>query len=953
MKKVKMKRGIGIALLALLMVLLIVINILCYQFSTVMTRWWSGTFTKTDTSTLGYTSEDALKSGSEITQETESEGAVLLKNNGLLPMQAQDVSLVGYASCDPMYIGCGSVAQSADTASVEFVDYYTAFENDGFTCNQGLKDYYEEQKGSRDNTGGGMFDMSGSDFNIFDQPLDQYQNILDNAAKATDTAVVIISRTGGEGSDEPLDMAEYENGDAGKHYLELQQSESDMLDYCENNYEHVVVVINSSNAMELGFLESENIDAAIWIGGPGTTGLQAVADIICGKVNPSGKLADTYAYDLTTAPSYYTSTAGTYTNYDAFDDSADGYDNKVDGGMTWYTEGIYIGYRYYETAAAEGFINYEDTVQYPFGYGMSYTSFDWEIEDQKFGEVHGDITVDVKVTNTGDVAGKDVVEMYYTAPYYEGGIEKSEKELAAFAKTSELKPGESETVTLTMHVDDLASYDYNNNRCYVADEGTYSFNLQTDSHNVKENCETMEYNVDSTWIYNEDGVGKRSTDEKVVTNQFDDTTAGDGNLNNTIPYVSRADFAGTMPQTTMGGKHIKDMSIALGDELVEKMLNSEGGSDVSYDNDENYVTKSLVEVATDQDNGLTVSDFAGYEEWDDAAWDELVNQMSITDMTLLLSDCAYGTPAIDSIGKTLATDVDGPAGVSSANLNYYGNEYTAEVVMASTWNTELITRVGETIGKECVAAGISGWYAPGCNTHRTPFNGRNGEYYSEDPLLAGKMAAAETAGAQSQGVYVYMKHFVCNDQDSKRGGLYTWLNEQALREIYLTPFEYAVKEADCQGVMEAYCRIGATECSVNHALNTEVLLNEWGFKGLCLTDGYNPMFGSEKYNCPDLQLRAGTGMLLFTGGYTGEGGYSAKTTDSEKGVEMLHDMCKRVLYVYCNSSAMSISRDYTPYWMIPVGILEAIIVAGMVLIGIFMVYQPKKKSKVTIEAKVE
>lgn len=429
MKKVRVKRGIGVALISLLMVMLIVINVLCYQFNTVMTRWWSGTFTKTDTSSLGYTSEDALEDGSSLTKESESEGAVLLKNNGLLPMKAQDVSLVGYASIDPMYIGCGSVAQSDDTASVKFVDYYTAFENDGFTCNQSLKDYYDEQKGSRDNNGGGMFDMSGSDFNIFDQPLDQYQDVMDKASSSTDTAVVVISRTGGEGSDEPLDMTNYQNGDSGKHYLELQQTETDMLNYCEEKYEHVIVIINSSNAMELGFLENENIDAAIWIGGPGSTGLQSVADIICGKVNPSGKLADTYAYDLTTAPSYYTSTAGTYTNYDKFDDSADGYDNKVDGGVTWYTEGIYVGYRYYETAAAEGYLNYEDTVQYPFGYGLSYTSFDWEIENQDFGDVHGDISIDVKVTNTGNVAGKDVVELYFTAPYYDGGIEKSEKEL--------------------------------------------------------------------------------------------------------------------------------------------------------------------------------------------------------------------------------------------------------------------------------------------------------------------------------------------------------------------------------------------------------------------------------------------------------------------------------------------------------------------------------------------
>ncbi len=945
MKKIKVKKGIGITLIAVFMILLILADYLCVQYNTVITRWWSGTFTKTNTEKLGYTSDEAKENGAKLTQETESEGAVLLKNNGTLPMEAGNVSLIGYGSYDPMYIGAGSVAQSDDGSSSNFIDYYTAFANDGFTCNQDLYDYYDNQKESRDNTGGGMFVMNGSDFNIYDGPLKDYEDVMDKAAASSDTAIVVISRTGGEGSDEPLDMADYDNGDAGKHYLELQDTEREMLDYAEKNYDKVVVIINSSNAMELGFLEEEDIDAAIWIGGPGSQGLQAVADIICGKTNPSGKLADTYAYDLTSSPAYYTCTAGTYTNYEAFDDSENGYDNKVDGGMTWYTEGIYVGYRYYETAAAEGYIDYDKTVQYPFGYGLSYTTFDWEVTNQKFGDVHGEISVDVKVTNTGDVSGKDVVELYYTPPYYEGGIEKSEKVLGTFAKTSELAPGESETVTLTMNVDDIASYDYTGEGCYVADEGTYAFNLQTDSHNIKSGCETMEYKVGETWVYNENGVGKRSTDETVAENHFDTVSAGDGNLNNTIPYVSRADFEGTMPQNTMG-KHITEMSIALGDDVVEHMKNSEGGSDVSYENDSNYQTESMIAVETDQDNGLTVEDLAGYEEWNDEVWDQLVNQMSVDDMVELLCDTAYGTPAIKSIGKELATDVDGPAGVSSANLNYYGNEYTAEVVMASTWNTSLIESVGKNVGQECKAAGISGWYAPGANTHRSPFNGRNGEYYSEDPLLSGKMAAAETAGAQSEGIYVYMKHFAGNDQDSKRGGLYTWMNEQALREIYLAPFETAVKEGNAKGVMEAYNRIGTMECSTCYALNTSVLRNEWGFTGVCITDGFNPMFGSEKYNSPDLQIRAnGSAMLLFTGGYNGEGGLTEKTTGSQTGIEMMHDACKRLLYVYCNSSAMDISRDYTPYWIGLVVLLNLLLVIGSVLSGVFLIYKPGKKQK--------
>lgn len=945
----KVKSRIGMALVAIILVLAVVADVVCAHFSTVITRWWSGTFSQVNAETLGYTADEAKENGQKITTETEAEGAVLLKNSGVLPMESQKVSLIGYGSYDPMYIGCGSVGQD-ESGSATFVDYYTAFENDGFACNQDMLKYYTDFDSTRDNTGGGMFQMNGADFNIFDQPLADYKNVMDTASAYADTAIVVISRTGGEGADEPLDMAEYDNGDAGKSYLELQQTEIDMLDYCEENYENVVVIINSSNAMELGFLEDEKIDAAIWIGGPGSTGLQAVADIICGKTNPSGKLADTYAYDLTSAPAYYTCTAGTYANYDDFDQTDKGYDNKVDGGVTYYAEGIYVGYRYYETAAAEGFIDYDATVQYPFGYGLSYTTFDWEVEKYDIGNVHGEISFDVKVTNTGDKAGKDVVELYYTAPYYEGGIEKSEKELGAFAKTKELQAGESEVVTLTMNVDDLASYDYAGEGCYVADEGTYKFNVQTDSHNVKNGCDTVEYKIDSKRVYNDKGVGKRSTDETVAENQFDEVTIGDGNLNESIPYVTRSDFENTVPQVTMG-KHITEMTLKMGESAIERILNSEGGSDVDFANDAKYETASMVEVATEQDNGLTVDDLAHYTEWDDEVWDKLVNQMSIEEMVQLVSDCAYGTPEIKSIGKKLATDVDGPAGVSSQNLNYYGNEYTAEVVMASTWNTELVNRIGKSIGQECNAAGISGWYAPGCNTHRTPFGGRNGEYYSEDPLLSGKMVAASTQGAQGEGIYVYVKHFAVNDQDSKRGGMYTWLNEQSLREIYLEPFEYAVKEGNAQALMEAYNRIGTMECSTSYALNTSVLRNEWGFKGYCLTDGYAPMIGSQNYNNPDLQIRSGAGTLLFIGGYTDDGCVTEKTTKSDAGIEMLHDVCKRMLYVYCNSSAMEISRDYTPYWIIPLVALNIVLVILAALVGIFMIYKPMKKQKelLTIE----
>lgn len=941
-----MKKRIGTVVIAVLMVVMIVADVAAAHYNTVITRWWSGTFSKSVSGELDYTADEAKEDGRALTEETEGEGAVLLKNNGTLPLESQNISLIGYSSTDPVYMSAGSVAQD-ESGGTDFIDFYEAFENDGYKTTNTMKDYYANLDTGRDNEAGGMFDMQGSDYNILDYPIDTYQEVMDTAASEADTAVVVIGRTGGEGGDEPLDMAEYTNGNAGKHYLELQTSEQEMIQYCEDNYENVIVIIDSSNAMELGFLDDEKIDAAIWIGGPGTTGIQAVADIISGEINPSGKLPDTYAYELESAPSFYSSSAGTYTNYSDFDGSKNGYNNEVDGGVCYDVEGIYVGYRYYETAAAEGYIDYDSTVQYPFGYGLSYTNFDWEVVSSDFGNVHEDITVDVKVTNTGDVAGKDVVELYFKAPYTKGGIEKSERELGAFAKTSLLQPGESETVTLTMNVDELASYDYRGEGCYVSDEGTYEFHLQTDSHNDKEGCEVMTYEMNKKLVYNKDGVGARSCDQTVAENSFD-IAYSDGNIGNTIPYVSRADFEGTHPANTMG-KHIQELSLAMGDEMVEYMNNSEGGSDVSYDNDENYVTESKVPVETDQDNGLTVDDFAHFEEYDDEGWDLLVNEMSVDEMVTLVSDCAYGTPAIESIGKELATDVDGPAGVSSANLNYYGNEYTAEVVMAATWNTELIGRVGQNVGRECNAAGISGWYAPGCNIHRTPFNGRCGEYFSEDPLLSGKIVASEIANVQNEGIYVYVKHFACNDQDAKRGGQYVWINEQELREIQLQSFQYAIVEGGALNVMEAYNRIGPMECSTCYALNHTVLRDEWGFKGGCLTDGYAAMFGSNEYNNPDLQIRSGAGMLLFVGGMEKDGCVTEKTTSSQKGLEMLHDECKRILYIYCNSSAMEISRNYTPYWIIPVVVLN-ILVFGLCGFLFFSLYRKKKEKPAVTEA---
>lgn len=990
--KTKAKVALGATLAAIPLAVLIASNCLAGYYSTVITRFWSGTFSTVSTDN-GDTRIKAQDAAADLTETVAEEGTVLLKNNGLLPMAPtgtnKNIVLLGGASYAPTYVGVGSVSQGGDYLSNDFIDFYDAFETAGFKVDKTMKKYYElygseEGKATGSMNGEGWTSANG----VVDIPMDdsangvRYKNALDEASKAagTGTAVIVFSRVGAEGGDCKMDMTGAANTtaeDNGKHYLELMQSEIDLVHYAQEHFAHTIVVINSSNPMELGILDEEKVDAAFWIGGPGSTGIQALADIITGDVTPSGHLVDTYAYDMTTAPAYWGAISNCsanggqgYTNYAEFAETTKTYNgvtytfnNKVDGGVTYDVEGIYVGYRWYETADAENFwtsdyakttwgVNgYDDVVQYPFGYGLSYTKFDWQIESFSVGGLGGEITATVKVTNVGNYAGKDVVQLYYTAPYIKGGIEKSSKVLGAFAKTKELKKGESQVVTLKMDVDDLASYDYQNAKAYVADAGEYFFNFQTDAHNVKVNSNGDVLDTKSTKIeeriYNENGVGKRSSDLTVATNAFDLSSQGDGMIGNTIPWTSRADFQATHPQKTMGGKRVDQIDLTMGVEMINHIKNSYGGSDIDMETvDKNYVSKSMIDIETNAKNGLTCEDVAGYTEWDDEIWDLLVNQMSVDELAILLEDCGYGTPAIDSIGKTLATDVDGPAGISSANLNYYGNEYCTEPVMAATWNVELVEKIGASVAREAKVAGVNGWYAPGCDLHRSPFNGRTGEYFSEDGLLTGIMAAAEVKGAQENGLYVYLKHFAANDNDQARGGMYTWVNEQELRELQLKAWEIPTKTAALSGVMEAYNRIGPVECSVNYGLNTTVLKNEWGFKGMGLTDGYSAAIGCDKYEHPDLQLRAGCGQLLYTGGFTPgvtAGGFTENTTKTEAGIAMLHDAAKAVIYRHVNSNAMNITRDYTPYWVGVVVAIDIVLLAIAAVPVVFLIVKPIKK----------
>lgn len=935
-------------------------------YSEQITYWWSGTFTQPLTK-ADYTADEVLENGRDVSIEQAQEGIVLLMNsNNALPLAANErsVSLIGYGSHNPVYCGAGSVSWNTTGDRSDFYDAFTYYD---FTINSGLRDYYTKNFGNRD-TKEGQSEMTGGDFTIYDRNISEYESLLKAGGAVGDVAVVTLSRMGGENNDLPMDMGDEELlggadlvnrtssfGDAGKSYLELQQVELDMLKAVRENYSKVIVLLNTCNAMECGPVE-EYADAILWIGQPGGRGTYSVVSVLTGETNPSGRMVDTYAYEHESAPTFYTSLAGTYQNFDEFGSltqTVNGIsytiDNKVDGAVNYYYENIYVGYKWYETADAEGYwdgvsnqygTGYDGVVQWPFGYGLSYTSFDWKVTRTKLGGVHDAIEIDVKVTNTGSAAGKDVVELYMAAPYTEydkqNGVEKAAKDLVAFEKTGLLQPGESQTLTLTLDADELASYDAQGHGCYLAEAGDYYLYVSTDAHNVKSGCDPIVYTVDSDRVYNDSGVGKRSSDLVVAENVFD-IAYTDGNIGtDERPYLSRKDFAGTNPNSFLS-TYIRKMLISMGPDMVSYMQNSLGGSDVDLTAGDSYKDPNFV-FAEGRERGIMIDEMAGVD-YDSERWTEFVSQLTLEEMIGTLKEGFTGTLAISKVGVNATANTEGPSGVSSLNSNKAGNQYAAEPVTAATWNVELAAKVGSAIGKECVVGGFASINGPAMNTHRTPYGGRNGEYYSEDGFLAGAIGAAQVKAQQDEGVYCLIKHFAMNETDRGRGGMYTWTTEQAAREIYLVPFEHSVKEGGASGVMASYNRIGPMETCTCRGLNYDILRQEWGFAGTVATDGYSKdMTGN--YMIIDNQLFAGAGTLLFIGDWAVENtGLTDNVLQSDYGKQVIFENAKNFLYRYANTGTGSIVLDLTPYWA---AILVAVklLLLGVILLITFKVTVP-------------
>ena len=899
------------AWIAFLLAVVVIVNLICFIPMSSMISLAMGNGTITDE-----TSDEATA----LVQEIAEEGIVLLKNEGTLPLAADsNLNVFGWASTNPCYGGTGSGALSDAYPTVSLLQ---GLEDAGFNLNTELSDFYTAYRADRPEVG-----MWAQDWTLPEPTADSYTDeMIANAKEFSDTAMVVITRVGGEGADLPTDVSkvtytdnstEYKDFEAGEHYLQLNKTERDMLDLVCSNFDNVVVVYNGANAMELGFInEYSQIKSAIWCPGTGQSGFEALGEIVAGTVNPSGKTSDTFVADLTATPTWNNFGYFKYGNMDEYayisNNFMTGEEETALPSFVNYVDGIYVGYRFYETAAAEGLINYDDTVVYPFGYGLSYTTFTQEMG--AISEDNGTISFDVTVTNTGDVAGKDVVEVYYNPPYTNGGIEKASANLIQFEKTEVLQPGDSQTITVSFDAEDMASYDTYGAGCYVLEAGDYQISINSDSHNV---IDSQTYTVASTVTYDESN--PRSTDETAAVNEF---AYAEGD----VTYLSRADGFANYADATAA-----PASMSMSDEAKATFLNNSNYNSEDYNNDSDEMP------TTGAKNGIKLADLRGVD-YDDAQWDSLLDELTISDMDTMIAIGGYQTSAASSVGKIMTVDCDGPASINNNFTGIGSVGFPSAVMIASTWNKNLALKFGESIGKMADEMEVSGWYAPAMNTHRSAFAGRNFEYYSEDGVLSGYMATNAILGAEEYGVYAYMKHFALNDQETNRTEmLCTWANEQSIREIYLKPFEMSVKEGGAKAVMSSFNYIGTQWAGGTSALCNTVLRDEWGFRGFVLTD----YFGVYGYMDSDMGIRGGTDCMLVA--YDTETNHVTDTT-SATGVLAMRQACKNIMYTVVNSRAYDPENltEGLMNWQIMAIVIDVIFAALIIFLEVLAIKGFKK-----------
>lgn len=1081
------KRAVpGIVAIAILLVITMIMNVMLNNFGATLSGYMGGgASVSVENEDLDLDEMSLLAEGREVDRAMEAEGAVLLRNeNNALPLEkGSKVTILGAQSYNYVNGGTGSAGGKYDEYTYTMKEAFEGNKEDGSESastevyldvsdkawdwlekavggerNVNTTDEYyghlgdgttgpfegSEYKENKDNYGNGDW---GGFKRVCEFANDVYERDKDDFMDSdySDTVIVTFARSGAEGASPVMDYDGDGVASTGTTYLQLSQDEKDLLAFCKENFKKTIVLINSSAAVELGEIEQEEygVDACLWIGHPGEAGLVGVAQILTGDVNPSGRLADTYAYDMSTMPAFYNNDDNKYTNVENI---VTGFNQSNNFGYYQYEEGIYVGYRFYETADAEGYFDspeftshewkngkasgYDEVVQYPFGYGLSYTTFDEEVtsSDVKL-EAHSENSVTVKVTNTGDVTGKQVVQLYAEAPYNTDdtcgikgtGLQKSAKALIGYAKTGDIEAGKSEEVTITFRTDDVASFDTYGHGCYVLEKGDYKFHIGLNAH--EDACDPIEASLADSYYYDEDGVGARDTDEMVAEVTMSDVDAGDGNMLD--GYLNRDDFAGGMATIMEHESNCKTESlcdaavIALGcpalgtvdytyetyenGEKVEKTVKKYvgGASYLAYSEEENWegrtqdderylyddVYESHVidndkvyyvlvdsegnpkktadgnyQITTDEtsmrlDVNCPILKEVGY---DNEIWAYLVDQLSIEEDITCAGSMGWQTPEVASVNKERTSVVDGPGESGNGNNSYGVNTwFTSAVVNASTWSPELTYKLGVAYAHQSMKNGLTGAYAPAMNTHRTPFGGRNFEYFSEDGYLGGTVGAGEVSGLQDTGITVFIKHMAMNDNDTNRDGNITWFSEQSAREIYLKDYEISTKYVydydeetgtgslalgeGALGIMGSLNRDGIS--MFHQGLYKNILRGEWGFNGMIITDGVGPYAwvmtpGAGLYGGVEGQL-GGSAVSAY---YEYEGNSSA----TNYGRYLLRQAAKHMLYQFCHTGgtdaeSFTVTEDTSSKTWQMAG--NGVLIALMLLTAVFCFVMPAVKGK--------
>lgn len=890
-----------------------------------------------------YNEDDLRAAQHDLAHRIGSEGAVLLKNDGgALPLSSgASVTVFNEASTEWLINGTGSSA--IGTEDYLYVNVKWSLEQAGLKVNETVWDWYQNNGIVR---GGGS---ATGDWSINESSWDTVTGAVGTSAfdGYKDAAIVVIGRTGGEGADLAVSMAGY-GGSADESYLSVTEEEKSILAGVKAaGFSKVIVIINSANPVEMDFLREYDVEACLLVGPTGAYGLEALGHVLTGDENPSGHLTDTQVYDV-----FSSAAMQNFGNSRYVDAANTPYGNRYN--YVVYNEGIYVGYRYYETryedsvmgAANVGSFSYEDEVAFPFGYGLSYTDFQWS--NYTMNESDGTITVSVDVTNNGSVAGKDVVEVYFQSPYTaydrQNAVEKAAVELAAFGKTGALDPGATETVTLTFQVSDMKSYDYTGAKTYIMDEGDYYVTAAQDAHQAVNNILAAKgYSAGGdaamAGIYAVGSFQTLGTDEvtgTAVANLFDDASAEDSNYltrqnwammdNNGIAYSTGATEDG-IPT------HFADSALIA---AIDTKTWESSGRPASADNNEPVVVNT--------GHGMELIELMG-ASYDDPRWDTLLEEVKISEMHTMWNKGGYTTSTIESINKPMAPSTDGPAGLAMFMSGWGCFNYCTEFLLACTWNEALAAEMGELVGEDSLHSNITGWYAPAMNIHRTPFGGRCFEYFSEDPHISGVLGAAICQKAVEKGMITYIKHFALNDQDTNRNSVCTWSNEQAIREIYLAPFEITIKTSDCNGVMSSYNNIGTRTAKGHYALLTSVLRDEWGFGGVVITD-----LATDSGTANDMSLAAGVDLQLTTGIN------ELSTTKENRIRNALVQATKRVCYAVVNSSAMNgmaggagMVSSGTPAYVVMLAAIDILGLLALVTAEVFTVRKCRVEAPVLTE----